>query len=137
MGNVRRALRVLLLVVATVGAAPPSASGQGHGHRRPEPGHAAAAFLAAARAGTARYRDLAAAIADGYRRIGGDLPSMGEHWVNTGLVVRDTLAPEAPPVLIYARVQGAAVLAGAAYIRILARDDPYPLLPRRGAARLA
>ena len=86
-------------------------------------------FLAAARAGTARYRELPAAIADGYRRLGGELPSMGEHWLHNGRALADTLAPGAPPILVYVRVAGRPVLAGVAYTRFVAPGAPYPPFP--------
>jgi len=88
-----------------------------------------AAFLDAARAATERYRELPTAIADGYRRVGGELPSMGEHWLHNGRALADTLDPAAPPILIYYRVAGRPQLAGAAYTHFLAPDAPYPSFP--------
>jgi hypothetical protein len=88
-----------------------------------------AAFLEAARAATHRYQDLAAARADGYRRIGGELPSLGEHWLHNGRALADTLDPAAPPILVYARVDGRPTLAGVAYTRLLGPGDGYPAFP--------
>jgi hypothetical protein len=79
-------------------------------------------FVAAARAGTARYRDRAAAIADGYRQVGPDFPGMGEHWVNAGLVVQGVLDPARPTVLEYAEIDGRPRLVGVAYASLV--DDP-------------
>lgn len=53
-------------------------------------------FLAAARAGTERYGHLDSAIAAGYRRIGADLPSQGEHWVHAALVMSGRIDPARP-----------------------------------------
>lgn len=88
-----------------------------------------AAFIRAARAGTERYRDIATARADGYRRIGGELPSLGEHWVHNGRALADTLDPARPPILVYATAGGRPLLAGVAYIRFLAPGEAYPAFP--------
>ncbi|MEJ7809939.1 MAG: hypothetical protein WKG32_05905 [Gemmatimonadaceae bacterium] len=120
----------IALGVALLAAPARGPAAQMHAHPAPAHGDSAATtFLAAARSATARYRELAQAVADGYRRIGGDLPSMGEHWVNPSIAVRDAFAPDAPSVLIYVRVAGNPVLAGVAYTRFLARDAPYPAFP--------
>jgi hypothetical protein len=86
-------------------------------------------FLAAARAGTARYRDRDAAIADGYRRIGPDFPSMGEHWVNTALLVAGVQDPARPPVLEYVTVDGRPTLAGVAYAALVTDGTMPAALP--------
>lgn len=91
-------------------------------------------FLVAARAATKRYRDQALAVADGYRRVGPDLPSMGEHWVNIGRVVANELAPDRPAVLMYVPVGEGAVLAGVAYTAVLGPAAPYPSFPPGTAA---
>ena len=91
---------------------------------------AEAGFLAAARRGTARYQDLAQARLDGYRPLGGDLPSLGEHWVSNRRALADTLDPAAPSILVYVRVRGEPVLAGAAYTKFLAPGAPVPAFPR-------
>src|SRR6476619_3792405 len=72
-------------------------------------------FAAAVRTATERYRDRSAASADGYRRIGPDFPSMGEHWLNVSLAVRAEVDPLHPPILAYVSVAGKTVLAGVAY----------------------
>jgi hypothetical protein len=91
---------------------------------------AATRFVADARAATQRYRDRSVAIADGYRQVGPELPAMGEHWLNIGLVLADTLDVAHPPVLIYVSSPDGPVLAGAAYTRLLGPDDGYPDFPR-------
>ena len=90
---------------------------------------AEAAFIESARAATARYRDIAIARADGYRRLGTELPSLGEHWVHNGRALADTLDPAAPPILVYAHIAGRPTLAGVAYTRFLAPGEPYPDFP--------
>ena len=87
------------------------------------------AFVAAAREGTRRYASLDSAIADGYRRLGGDLPSMGEHWIHPAKVMFGRIDAARPSILLYVRVAGAPVLAGVAYTTVLARDAPYPDFP--------
>jgi hypothetical protein len=91
---------------------------------------AAASFIARARVATARYRDRSIAIADGYHRVGPELPAMGEHWLNIAFILADTLDAAHPPVLIYVSSPKGPVLAGLAYTRLLGRGDRYPDFPR-------
>jgi hypothetical protein len=86
-------------------------------------------LVATARAGTARYRDLAAAIADGYRAVGPDFPGMGEHYVNMGLLLTGTIDPARPPVLEYATIDGRPRLVGVAYAALVTDSAPQPRLP--------
>lgn len=123
----RCAARLALMLVML----PLVVSAQEHAHHvavtteRPD----AAAFLAAAKEGTRRYASLDTAIADGYRRLGGDLPSMGEHWIHPTKVMFGRIDGARPSILLYVRVAGAPVLAGVAYTTVLARDAPYPDFP--------
>jgi hypothetical protein len=80
------------------------------------------------RAGTARYQDQAVAIADGYRRVGPDFPSMGEHWVNAALLVSGVLDLARPQVLEYAAIGGKPTLLGVAFA-VLADSAPPTGLP--------
>lgn len=82
------------------------------------------ALVAAVRAATSRYRDVQAAIEAGYRKVGPDFPSMGEHWVNPDLVMRDSLVPETPSVLEYAAIRGRRELVGVAWAAIVADTLP-------------
>ena len=91
---------------------------------------AVARFVTEARVGTARYRDRSVAIADGYHQVGPALPAMGEHWLNIGLVLADSIDAAHPPVLIYVESPNGPVLAGAAYTRLLGPSDSYPDFPR-------
>jgi hypothetical protein len=72
-------------------------------------------FVAAARAGSERYRDRTLAIRDGYRRVGTEFPFMGEHWVNPALLIAGTPSAQRPSVLSYARVGDASMLVGVGY----------------------
>ncbi len=89
----------------------------------------AAAFLARARAGTERYRDRSAAIADGYHAIGVEAPAMGQHWVHPGRLVAARLEADHPPVLEYAPIQGRPTLVGVAYALPLAAAESPPDFP--------
>lgn len=86
-------------------------------------------FLTTVRAATERYRDRAAAIADGYRQIGPDFPTMGEHWVSIPLVVRGEVDPLHPPILEYVTMAGEPVLAGVAYTQLVLDGMPRAVVP--------
>jgi hypothetical protein len=86
-------------------------------------------FLARVRAGTEKYRDLQAAVADGYRPIGPEAPAMGRHWVQPGLLVATRFDPDHPPLLEYASIRGRAVLVGVAYALPLGKDESPPDFP--------
>ena len=86
-------------------------------------------FVAAARTGTAAYRDAQIARAAGYRPVGPDFPGMGRHWVHPGLILRDTLDPAAPPILEYAEIDGRLTLVGVAYAKLVHDGTPPAGLP--------
>jgi hypothetical protein len=98
------------------------------------PADSVAGFVGAVREATARYRDRSAAIADGYRQIGPDFPSMGQHWISVPLVVRDGVDPLRPPILEYVTVGGKPVLAGVAYVQLIRDGMPESPLPAPAAA---
>jgi hypothetical protein len=81
-------------------------------------------FIARARTGTERYRDPQVARAAGYRPIGPDFPGMGQHWLHSGLILRDTLDAGAPPVLEYAEIGGKVTLVGVAYGKLVRAEPP-------------
>jgi hypothetical protein len=93
------------------------------------PHDANTAFVAAARAGAARYRSRDAAIADGFRPVGVEFPAMGEHWVNLARVMADTLDPSMPPVLIYVMINGTPQLGGVAFTNLLGRGESLGRVP--------
>lgn len=92
-----------------------------------------AAFLAAASTAAERFRDRATAQAEGYRRIGPDFPSMGEHWVNIALVAEGAVDPARPQILEYIEVGGRPVLAGVAWAVPLGGGRGLPDRPVRAA----
>ena len=104
-----------------------------HRHAPEDDPETVEALVAAARAGTERYRSRATAIAEGYRRVGVEFPAMGEHWVNLARVMADSFIPGEPPVLTYVDVEGVPQLAGVAYTALLAPDEvPPDFRPARG-----
>lgn len=74
-----------------------------------------AAFVAAVREATARFRDREQAVIAGYRPIGPDFPGMGEHWISVPLLLEGRLDPARPPILEYAEIGGVMTLTGAAF----------------------
>lgn len=91
-------------------------------------------FAARVRASTARYQDQREAMKDGYRRIGPDFPSMGEHWLNRAIVMRGDIDPLRPPILEYITVNGRPVLAGVAYAKLAYGEPPVTAIPAPGSA---
>jgi hypothetical protein len=86
-------------------------------------------FVRETREATARYRDQAAALAAGYRPIGPDFPSMGEHWLNRAIIMEGRVDPARPPILEYITIQGQPVLAGVAYARLAYGVAPATAIP--------
>jgi hypothetical protein len=85
--------------------------------------------LVAARA-SLRYATRADAIVDGYRRIGGDFPGMGEHWVNpVRIQSHDRLDAEHPSFLTYATIDGAPKLLGLGFLVSTGQDTVDVDLP--------
>jgi hypothetical protein len=131
-----RATAALFLALES-GVLPPAAARAQHASEpaaaeaaaRTETTDTIAHFLARARAGTRRYRDRAAAIADGYRLIGPDFPGMGEHWIHLALVMRREFDAARPPVLEYATIRGVPTLIGVAYVLPLLRGESPPHFP--------
>lgn len=87
------------------------------------------AFVAAVRDATRRYADQSLAIADGYRKVGPDFPSMGEHWISIPRIVRGTVDPLQPPILEYATLGGRPTLVGVAYTQLVRDGLPTAPLP--------
>lgn len=81
--------------------------------------------LEAVRAATERYRDHAAAVADGYARFGRDAPLMGEHWYRRDLV-HAPLDLARPSTLQYGWVDGRRTLMGVAWTVYRSADEPLP-----------
>ncbi|MGI8548435.1 MAG: hypothetical protein ACR2M1_14095 [Gemmatimonadaceae bacterium] len=90
---------------------------------------AMAQFLDQARTATEQFHDRRAAIANGYRRLGMDFPSMGEHWVNPGIVLAGRFDASRPAMLSYAVIDGKPVLTGLVYAVTLAPGEAPPPVP--------
>lgn len=88
-----------------------------------------AEFASEALAAVEAFRDQTAAIAAGYKRIGMDFPSMGEHWVNTAVLYRGGFDITTPALLSYATIDGRPVLTGAVYAVLLAPGELSPPVP--------
>lgn len=92
------------------------------------------AFIQRARAASIRYKSLDAAIADGFRKVGPDVPEMGEHWVSIRGILRPQVDIDHPPVLTYLRIQGRPVLTGVAYAAVVSNGGALPPPPVQGAS---
>lgn len=111
-----RAVLGMLMALSTSGAAQTPDASAG----------AAREFVAQVRDATARYRNRAQAVEDGYRPIGPDFPGMGEHWISVPLLLEGGLDPRRPPILEYARLDGVVTLVGAAFAVLLPAGEPPP-----------
>jgi hypothetical protein len=78
---------------------------------------------------TSHYQDRATAEADGYRRIGPDIPAMGEHWVQLGLLLDPAIDVERPEILAYVPVDGRPRLVGIAWAVALQGNEEPPGIP--------
>ena len=83
-------------------------------------------LLELARAATEQFRDRKVASANGYRLVGRDLPSMGEHWLNTRLLIDGVLDVSRPELLTYVKVDGRPVLTGVVYAIPLQQGESPP-----------
>jgi hypothetical protein len=88
-----------------------------------------AGFVDRARAATAPYADRAVAIEEGYRRIGPEIPAMGEHWVQVRNLLDPSIDPDHPEILAYAIVDGEPRLVGIAYAVALRGSESPPDVP--------
>jgi hypothetical protein len=87
-------------------------------------------FLADARAGTEKYKDVAVAEADGYLRITPDLPLIGAHFYKSG---RSGLVPGLPSILLYeSDGNGGWELTGLAYTLAKTPGDDTPPVTKLG-----
>ena len=84
-----------------------------------------AKFIARTRAATERFKDIEAAIAENYVKIGPDFPAMGEHWVRGESVMKSAGTP-LPAILTYATIDGKPTLTGAVYTVILKPGEKPP-----------
>jgi hypothetical protein len=86
-------------------------------------------FAEQARRSVEAFRDRSAAIAAGYRRVGMDFPSMGEHWLNASLLIGGRFDIAKPALLSYAMIEGRPVLIGVAYALLLQPGELAPPIP--------
>ncbi|MEM1382379.1 MAG: hypothetical protein AAGG06_01920 [Pseudomonadota bacterium] len=85
--------------------------------------------IAEIHAAVAKYRDFAAAKAEGWRLFGGAVPLMGEHWSLRGSqppVTGEAIDFSRPHNLMYREIGGDKVLVGVAYLVRIAELDPLP-----------
>ena len=75
---------------------------------------------------TARYADRRIAAAEGYRRLGADFPSMGEHWLNTAALLDGRLDASRPTLLLYATIAGKPTLLGVGFVTTTRGDSSIP-----------
>lgn len=127
---------IAILLVAGLTAAVAQLSQPGHMHAK---GAAityaelqkTASGLEQARQATAKYQDVRAAEADGYQRVGGDMPGMGIHYVLT--LEPDRFDIQKPPILLYVKnpaKEGEYSLAGVGYLFAAPEGpDGQPLNP--------
>ena len=112
------------------GAFPAMAQMSAHTHEHPgqpsgvSPG--VQLLLDSANKSIARYEDRKFAIANGYRLVGTDLPSMGEHWLNTRLLIDGVHDLAQPELLTYLKVGGRTVLTGVVYAVPLTQGQTAP-----------
>ena len=85
-------------------------------------------LLSTAKQATAKYQDVRAAGAAGYRQVGPNVPGMGLHYVRE--VRRPGFDVTSPPILLYERdpsVPGSLRLTGVSYLLVApAGDDGQP-----------
>src|SRR4029079_9297482 len=121
-------IRVSLIALSLMAAIPAEAQmTMIHEHAQSSSTSAAAdALVARARAATEISSDRSVAIAQGYHRVGRDMPSMGEHWISTRLVVDGGFDVTRPQILTYLNVDGKAVLTGVVFAIPLAQGESPP-----------
>ena len=121
-------MRAALAVTLLCAAAAPIQAQMHHGHTPAIPIDASTVdvLIEKARSAAGPYVDRSAAIADGYRRVGRELPMMGEHWLNTRLLVDGTFDITHPQVLTYLDIGGKPVLTGVVFAVVLDSGESPP-----------
>lgn len=129
--GIRARVLSLLPVILFAGAAPSQEVARHTNHIAPygSTDSAMREFVNAARMGAAKYHDRDAAIAAGFRRVGMDFPSMGEHWVNPGKLISGKFDAGDPAMLTYATIEGRVELLGVVYAVPVAPGADPPALP--------
>jgi hypothetical protein len=83
-------------------------------------------FIHAARAASASFQDRNTAIRAGYRKLGPEIPEMGEHWINPIMIVESRYDVQRPAMLTYATINGRPVLTGVAYALAMRGNETPP-----------
>ncbi len=86
-------------------------------------------FLAKARVAAHAYVDRESALLDGFRPVGPELPSMGQHWLNPEFANMGFVDPSRPAFLLYVTIDGKPVLGGLGYTLTLAAGETIPVQP--------
>jgi hypothetical protein len=107
-------LRATAVLMAAALLTPATLPGQGE----PAP-RSIDEWIEQVRSATKRYQDQSVAISDGYKRMGPDVPSMGQHWIALPRIGNRLPDPRQPPILEYASIDGKPRLIGVAYALLL------------------
>jgi hypothetical protein len=119
-------LGVVIPAVSSLMHAQSKAEQSAHHHAATAVDDRVGALLAITRDAATPFHDRGNAIAAGYRRIGPDVPSMGEHWINPRIVVADSFDVSQPALLTYIRVGGRPVLTGVVFAVALDPGESPP-----------
>jgi hypothetical protein len=120
--HVLPAFRVGVLCALTLAAFPYRGLAQGHDHMASAPKQKTNALVQVVRQATERYKDVNAAMADGYELqfgcvSGPDAGAMGLHFVKFPLVIDGVIDAEHPEIVIYEPTRDGGVrLIGADYL---------------------
>ena len=82
-------------------------------------------LIAEASRETTRFGERRVAVDEGYRRVGADFPGMGEHWLNVGALLKNSVDPANPAILTYATIAGQPKLLGIGFV-IVTHADSVP-----------
>ena len=120
-----------MILISAPGAAQIAVDPVMAGHSHAVAGSAATnageeALISLARTASSRFRDRNAAIAAGYRLVGTDFPSMGEHWISPRLVIEGQFDVARPAILTYVTTGGNTLLTGVVYAVPLAEGENPP-----------
>jgi hypothetical protein len=127
---VKIAISLFVLAIQASSASPAMAQMSAHTHEHPQRRSGVSPdvqlLLDSANKSITRYEDRRFAIANGYRLVGSDLPSMGEHWLNTRLLIDGVHDLAQPELLTYLKVDGRPVLTGVVYAIPLTQGQSAP-----------
>lgn len=84
------------------------------------------AQVEAARAATEKYRDVRAALQDGYVQVTQDLPKIAAHFTNPRYALDGVFDPAKPEILLYAKLEGQWTLVGLSYTQPFTGNETPP-----------